>query len=348
MADQSNGYLNIWGGAQNKEFRLKEFVHHQDKEATLTREAIEGLSQQVAIQTAMQAEALRQIGSILYALHHESNLGRITPDILFQAIQIKQSVIDPIKQFLSTLQELPTSEVISPEFAPKCVQYVELIRGIANMVYSIDRTYLVDFSQKKALQDLREEMKPIIEQWNNVKHLNASLRYLLTQQIVSKRYAYASKFSKADINAYISLRQEWVNASNREKTTIEDSRNLKTGINTVAGISSLVSIIVGIVLMNGDNGGAGIFFVTLPPLICCGLIVYFNTKYVSEPQSQIRSLKHSLALRVLAIHPPDEIEPLAMIKDELMCKGNTWVLNKKGKKAIDQEINMFWLVDMPT
>lgn len=328
----------IWGfnAEWSKEQRLKRFVEHQDNEATRIREATELLAREAAVQTA----ALGQIASILHALHHESNLGRITPDILFQAIQIKQQVLDIIKNFCTSLEVTQTSNSTIPmEISQSVPLTVKTMKELVNVVCTIDRTYLIDFSQKKALEDLRCEMAQLLEQWNKTSLSSKPLRNLIAQQIVSERYPVARKLSYSEFMLYATKRNQWLRARTAEATSNNQNKassNSDIAIIAYGGGGSL--LIFSLYLMHMKVIGLGVFMLLL--IIPLLLLVIYKIVTAGELSPTIPQ-SASLFRELCTIHSPEDYKGLKVIEDELAWINDAWVLNKRGNAAIALEIDKF-------
>lgn len=335
---------NVWGGATAKEQRLKDYVNHQDREATRTREATEAMAQQAAAHAAIQAEAMGHMLAAQQGLQQEANLKRVTPEILFHVIQARTVILKNLPKILKALQG--AVQEIPAEQSEVLLTFQENFRGYANTVFSIDSTYLSDFEHKQSLQELRAELHPIIKQWNQVCHTNITLRNLQIPQIVSERYSLAMKFTKKQIDNYFSKHQQAL----LEQQAVDSVLNQQLNEYQMFVIGGVISIFLGIIwafLMPEieDKSAAFCIWIT-PPLVVgyASLYIWNACHDPSEEQATLAAIIQELS----AIHPPEDIGSFETIRDEMNWKGDSWILNQKGKKAVDLEIDKFWRIDIPT
>jgi hypothetical protein len=347
MADNDGVY---WG-PMGKEWRLKDFVEHQDREVTRTREATEAAARAVAQQGEELVASLRQMAN---AEEQQANKLRLTPDVLFQLSEVRPEVNEAIAEVVHKLDSSALVGAADDATLTTLNKAAQLMRGYFKALFSLDSSYLQDFSQKKLLKEMQEEVRSAIKRWNQVVPSNRHVRDLFIPEVVRGRYPVARQFTKDQLQDCIRRIAARDDAVEQHNTSVKEweqaiGRN-DNAFTTAIGISLVGAVVVALIGAVAELLPLGV----LAGVLGLGGIIVVPVFFVAANAPLKRKIEAAKAScktvdeELSEIYPLLDVDGVNRVQKEMTWRGDAWVLEDSGKAAVFQEIEQALRIPVPT
>jgi hypothetical protein len=327
MSNYDDAISRAWGTEFDREWNLKQHIRHQDEEATRTREAIEKASEQAAWQAQQQAAMLEDMAALQ---QREANLKRLIPDMLFRLSQ-QRSNMQAVCQQLAN----PSNDGMSSD---QIIQAHESVRTFGQLLFQLDPSYLSDFSQKQLLDEMRTELRQLVNQVNTTASTETRIKFL--EGTLIARFSPLNAFTPQKLNAYF--------------TGIRRRTEMEAKYNSLEAASNSLYMVLAI-------GVGGIGF------LGCGLLAAITDAEVESPlfiigvgslvlffplwgllhvafQPAMKQLQReyaALTAELENIHPLEGADALRALRDGAEWDGG-WAVKETTVSIAQRELNTMW------